>query len=176
MKKILTILLATLALQIHARDITLAWDLNPPEQGVEGYNLYGVEITPEGETNYTRIGSALMPPLILKNVSFAPHAYVLTATNAWGESGYSNTATVEGVAPTQPGLEIETDTGNNTVSIGFEFPSGQFYVETAPAPLGPWSRFVYVAPMGDWQPDKIIFDSTRIDQSQFWKMTPEAVP
>jgi hypothetical protein len=73
-----------------ARDVTLVWDPNPPQDLVRGYLVYE-----HVDGAYKRRTAVATNRAVLPDVAPGPHCYVVTATNDWGESDLSNEACTE---------------------------------------------------------------------------------
>lgn len=105
-------LLTTLALglivatSLHAGKVRLVWDTNPKEELVQSYVLYE-----HLDRVFVRLKTVFTNSATLTNVSVGPHCYVVTASNFWGESIFSNEAcTLIHTAPTIPtSIEIATN-------------------------------------------------------------------
>jgi hypothetical protein len=104
MKKLIltTFLAMSMCLSIMAQTatITLEWDASPPGENVTKFSLYH-SLT--SGTNYALAGETLDGVTLTLdhsiNVDGLTHYWVLTATNEFGESGYSNEASVTAASP-----------------------------------------------------------------------------
>ena len=104
-----------LCTQLFSGEVKLAWDPNPPEDMVQLYILYE-----RIDQAYIPISTTTTTNITITNVTAGFHCYVVTASNYWGESVFSNEACtivyVEG-SPDPPGtVTVYT----NHVSITLE--------------------------------------------------------
>ena len=94
---------AAQSVQAEPRQGTFAWDANPVEDAVTGYNLYRLFIgTTPAENTYLKINSsALINATEYTTTIDSGWIVVVRAVNAEGESGDSNAVTVQS-PPTAP--------------------------------------------------------------------------
>jgi Concanavalin A-like lectin/glucanases superfamily/Immunoglobulin domain/Bacterial TSP3 repeat len=86
---VLTVLLV-LSFSAVGGEVKLVWDANPPADLVQGYIVYE-----HASDTYTRLVDVKTNRATVLNVPPGYHCYVVTATNAWGESDFSNSACTE---------------------------------------------------------------------------------
>lgn len=79
----------SLAGWLWGADVKLTWDPNDPSEALTKYTLYE-----KVGSNYQKIADITAPTVtyVITNVVPGRHVYVCTASNSWGESGYSNEA------------------------------------------------------------------------------------
>jgi len=87
------ILLATVLLAA-AGEVRLVWDPNPPGDRVQSYIIYE-----HIETTFTPIAQVTTNRVTVTNATVGAHCYVVTASNFWGESVFSNEACTLVVEP-----------------------------------------------------------------------------
>ena len=88
MLRVISAVLLFASLSLGA-DVKLQWDPNDPGEQVTKYTLYE-----KVGSNYLKIADIASPTVTYTITSVVPgrHVYVVTASNSWGESGYSNEA------------------------------------------------------------------------------------
>lgn len=96
MKKLLAILTLVSALAVSSRAIaatvTLEWDYPPLEVPGTTFTVYTVSALPiTGPVDWKKLGSVVGETRITVTIPTAGQQYfVATASNLWGESGFSN--------------------------------------------------------------------------------------
>ncbi|MFH1739345.1 MAG: hypothetical protein ABIH23_10095 [bacterium] len=94
------ILLFTITAQSQTATVNLAWDKNPDTDQVTKYTAYE-----KVGSSYNNLGDILLTACdattcrhSLPSITPGVHTYVVSASNIWGESGYSNEASTPGPA------------------------------------------------------------------------------
>lgn len=103
MKKLLLTFLSLQLFTFSAFALSLAWDANPASDQVTGYNVY------EHVGSVYNLLATVGPTITtyaLVNPTTGPHAYVVTAVNLRGESGYSNETVLPGLPGAPANLRI----------------------------------------------------------------------
>lgn len=92
MKAIYTVIcLLALVLASFAHEVKLIWDNNPPEDQVIAYYVW---LRNSGESNRTVVGVSTTNSITLTNISSGSICFSVTASNMFGESGFSAEACV----------------------------------------------------------------------------------
>lgn len=125
-------LLGLVALGLSAGEVKLVWDPNPPEDLVQGYVVY----EHIGNT-YTNVAFVRTNSVVLTNVAAGAHCYVVTASNFWGESLFSNEACTQVVVdpprevpPLRPGrLTVEAGLQEKDFYLAFPIDTNKLILE-----------------------------------------------
>lgn len=188
MIKLLAFLLAFTS-TAFAGEVKLAWDPNPVTDLVQAYICYErtnqlTALNPDfplSRTNYTLEagggyvirGVATTNSITLTNVPPGWHSYVVTASNFWGESVFSNEAGTT-VGNQQVGgviIEYSTPPNTNTLTMNLGAPGMNATVETSEDVTGPWREWLVLTQTDPAQyVDSFTFTVFANEPKQFWRM------
>lgn len=100
MNRLISLLASVLlALPCSAREISLIWDANPPEDEVTHYVIY--ELTGAG---WAKIGESESTMFVVGDRQPGRYEFAITAVSFWGESARSDSARTPAGIPAKPGV------------------------------------------------------------------------